>query len=69
VRTLTLAPGTQFATSCGGLFLFVPDLVRLGVENLAGEEAPTSSMARTYSDSAAVAVRERAPRLLSNEPS
>jgi hypothetical protein len=45
VRAFTLAPGTQFATSCGGLFLFVPDLVRLGVENLAGAaKLPGSAM-------------------------
>ena len=45
VRTFTLAPGTQFTTSCGGLFLFVPDLVRLGVENLAGDaKLPGSAM-------------------------
>src|ERR1035441_11030522 len=45
VRTFILAPGTEFATSCGGLFLFVPDLVRLGVENFAGEaKLPGSAM-------------------------
>jgi transposase len=45
VRTFTLAPGTEVATSCGGLFLFVPDLVRLGVENLAGAaKLPGSAM-------------------------
>lgn len=45
VRAFTLAPGTQFTTSCGGLFLFVPDLVRLGVEPLArAARLPGSSM-------------------------
>ena len=45
VRTFTLAPGTQFMTSCGGLFLFVPDLVRLEVDNLAGAaKLPGSAM-------------------------
>jgi len=45
VRTFALAPGTQFTTSCGGLFLFVPDLVRLGVESLAGAaKLPGSAM-------------------------
>jgi transposase len=45
VRTFALAPGTQFTTSCGGLFLFVPDLVRLGVANLAGAaKLPGSAM-------------------------
>jgi hypothetical protein len=45
VRTFTLAPQTQFTTSCGGLFLFVPDLVRLGVEHLAGAaKLPGSAM-------------------------
>lgn len=34
VRTFTLAPRV-FSTQVGGLFLFVPDLVRLGVEALA----------------------------------
>ena len=36
VRTFALVPGTQFTTSCGGLFLFLTDLVRLGVGKLAG---------------------------------
>jgi hypothetical protein len=35
VRTFALVPGTQFATRCGGLFLFLPDLVRLELETLA----------------------------------
>ena len=34
VRSFTLAP-REFATACGGLFLFVPDLVRLAVPQLA----------------------------------
>jgi hypothetical protein len=32
VRTFALLPGTQFTTHCGGLFLFLPDLVRLELE-------------------------------------
>src|SRR5664279_4372066 len=45
VRTFTLAPGTQFTTSCGGLFFFVPDLVRLEVETLASTaKLPGSAM-------------------------
>jgi hypothetical protein len=44
-RTFTLAPGRQFTTSCGGLFLFLPDLVRLGVDDLAGAtKLPGSAM-------------------------
>lgn len=35
VRKFALAPGTQWATRCGGLFLFVPDLVRLQIDQLA----------------------------------
>ena len=35
VREFSLAP-RQFTTRCGGLFLFVADLVRLGTEKLAG---------------------------------
>ncbi|MEK7361123.1 MAG: hypothetical protein AAB133_03485, partial [Pseudomonadota bacterium] len=35
VRAFTLEPGTQFVTRCGGLFLFLPELVRLHVEGLA----------------------------------
>src|SRR5881409_3662547 len=34
VRSLSLAPRT-FTTRCGGLFLFVPDLVRLNLDQLA----------------------------------
>jgi len=35
VRTFALVPDTQFTTRCGGLFLFLPELVRLHVESLA----------------------------------
>ena len=35
VRGFGLVPGTSFVTRCGGLFLFLPDLVRLQVEPLA----------------------------------
>ena len=35
VREFALVPGTQFATRCGGLFLFLPELVRLQVPTLA----------------------------------
>ena len=35
VRTFALVPGTQFATQCGGLFLFLPELVRLQLDQLA----------------------------------
>jgi hypothetical protein len=34
-RAFGLTPGTQFTTRVGGLFLFLPDLVRLAVETLA----------------------------------
>lgn len=34
-RLFGLAPGSQFTTRVGGLFLFLPDLVRLAVETLA----------------------------------
>ena len=34
-RAFALASGTQFVTRCGGLFLFLPELVRLQVEGLA----------------------------------
>ena len=34
-RTFALRPGTQFVTRCGGLFLFLPELVRLQAEGLA----------------------------------
>ena len=35
VREFSLATRTQFVTRCGGLFLFVPDLVRLQFDTLA----------------------------------
>jgi len=35
VGSFSLAPRT-FSTTCGGLFLFIPDLVRLGIDRLAG---------------------------------
>jgi hypothetical protein len=45
VRAFALAPGTHFATRCGGLFLFLPDLVRLHVQSLAAAaRLPGSSM-------------------------
>ncbi len=34
-REFALVPGTQFVTRCGGLFLFLPELVRLQVQGLA----------------------------------
>ena len=34
-RAFALVPGSQFVTRCGGLFLFLPELVRLQVEGLA----------------------------------
>jgi hypothetical protein len=41
----TVEPGTQFATRLGGLFLFLPDLVRLAVETLAvAAKLPGSQM-------------------------
>ncbi len=45
VRAFTLVPGTQFVTRCGGLFLFLPELVRLHVESLAtAAKLPGSAM-------------------------
>ncbi len=45
VRAFSLVPGTQFATRCGGLFLFLPDLVRLQVAHLASAaRLPGSAM-------------------------
>lgn len=35
VREFALVPGAQFVTRCGGLFLFLPQWVRLQVESLA----------------------------------
>jgi hypothetical protein len=44
-RAFGLSPGTQFATRLGGLFLFLPDLVRLAVETLAvAAKLPGSQM-------------------------
>lgn len=44
VRKFVLAPG-QFTTQCGGLFLFVPDLIRLDVDALAHQSRlPGSKM-------------------------
>jgi transposase len=45
VREFALLPGTQFSTRCGGLFLFLPDLVRLQLEELASRaKLPGSKM-------------------------
>jgi hypothetical protein len=45
VREFALAPGTQFGTRCGGLFLFLPDLLRLELEGLANTaRLPGSAM-------------------------
>ena len=45
VREFSLVPGAQFATRCGGLFLFLPDLVRLHVQDLAdAARLPGSAM-------------------------
>jgi len=45
VREFSLVPGAQFATRCGGLFLFLPDLVRLQVQHLASAaRLPGSAM-------------------------
>ena len=35
VREFALSPGAQFTTRCGGLFLFLPDMVRLRLDALA----------------------------------
>jgi hypothetical protein len=44
VRSFSLTPG-RFRTRCGGLFLFVPALVRLGIDGLAQEAGlPGSKM-------------------------
>jgi transposase len=44
-RAFALAPETEFATRCGGLFLFLPELVRLQVEGLASAaKLPGSTM-------------------------
>jgi hypothetical protein len=45
VRSFALKPGTRFVTRCGGLLLFLPDLVRLEIQELAGAaRLPGSSM-------------------------
>lgn len=45
VRNFSLPPGAQFLTRCGGLFLFLPDLVRLQLETLASAaRLPGSAM-------------------------
>ena len=45
VRAFTLVPGAEFVTRCGGLFLFLPELVRLHVESLAtAAKLPGSAM-------------------------
>ena len=45
VREFALQPGTEFSTRCGGLFLFVPDLVRLRLDALASAaRLPGSAM-------------------------
>ncbi len=45
VREFALQPGTQFTTRCGGLFLFLPDLVRLQLEEIAARaKLPGSRM-------------------------
>ena len=41
VRGFELGSGTQFATRCGGLFLFLPELVRLQVQTLASVSVVT----------------------------
>jgi hypothetical protein len=45
VRSFALVPGRRFATRCGGLFLFLPDLVRFELPELArAARLPGSSM-------------------------
>ncbi len=45
VREFALQPGTRFTTRCGGLFLFLPDLVRLQLEEIASRaKLPGSKM-------------------------
>ena len=44
-REFALVPGSQFVTRCGGLFLFLPELVRLQLEGLANAaKLPGSQM-------------------------
>ncbi len=45
VREFSLPPGTRFSTRCGGLFLFLPDLVRLDLDAAAARaKLPGSRM-------------------------
>jgi hypothetical protein len=45
VREFVLQPGAQFTTRCGGLFLFLPDLVRLQLDEIASRaKLPGSKM-------------------------
>lgn len=45
VRAFALRPGTHFTTRCGGLFMFLPELVRLHVERLSSAaRLPGSAM-------------------------
>jgi hypothetical protein len=45
VREFALQPGTRFSTRCGGLFLFLPDLVRLGLDEVSSRaKLPGSRM-------------------------
>jgi hypothetical protein len=45
VREFALQPGTRFTTRCGGLFLFLPDLVRLQLDQIASRaKLPGSKM-------------------------
>jgi hypothetical protein len=45
VRSFELVPGTRFTTRCGGLFLFLPELVRLQLRTLASAaRLPGSAM-------------------------
>ena len=57
-RTFDLAP-RRFVTRCGGLFLFVPDLVRLGLEQMADTaRLPGSKMIpRTHALRACLALK------------
>ena len=58
VRTFNLAP-RRFPTRCGGLFLFLPDLVRLGIEHIADTaRLPGSKMIpRTHALRAGLALK------------
>ena len=51
VREFALASGTRFTTRCGGLFLFLPDLVRLQVKDLASSaRLPGSNSVYLYEE-------------------